>query len=250
MKTFGNFVSTLAIMGALVLCASGARATSYYLTTNYDVLNITATITTNIEKTSTSNIDTCVAHTFTLNNASILSMLEGPDWNNGTFPAGSKLVVSWDSGHSFTPAAPGDILVVDKSGTNVLYDASLSLWSFSGQAFMTVDFHHAAGADSENENTNAPGHYDTTRYNITSFQILDGVTGLSISTTGPSTEISTQGWDKNGDYTSWTDSVHASTYGAGANQVINGYANATVSVTISAGGHGPGVGGWFYLNDL
>jgi len=244
METLRNLTYAIAAAGAIAFCAPGARAGNF--TTNYDVLNITGIVQTNIEVNSASETDSSIIHAFTLNNAAILGLFEGPDWYNGTFPAGSKLVVSWDAGENVAMANTGDILVVDKTGTNVLYDASGEIWSASGAAFMTIDFYQETGACEKNYNPNDPGHYDFIWFNNAKVQILDTVSSdrVSITTTGPSTEISTQAWNASGDFTSWSDSEHASTSGAG--QQIDGYNDATVSLQISTSGHGPGEGGWFF----
>jgi hypothetical protein len=248
MKTF--LACVMAVAGALALAVPHARATLNF-TTQYDVLNITATIVTNIVKEPATNIEIQTAHAFTLDNAAILNLLEGPDWNNGPFPPGSKLVMSWDAWPHVYDGNLGDILVIDKTGTNVLYDASEASWSHSTSASMTVNFYSGQGAFNEsrkNVYSVTPGYYEVTLFNTTSFQITDGETGLSLSVTGPSADVSRQEWKnlENGDFTSWSDSEHASTYGAGRNEVINGFPSATVSVKISASGHGPGGGGWFY----
>lgn len=249
MKTLTTLTCAIAVAGAIAFCAPNANAVANF-TTNYDVMNITATIGTNIEKSPSSDVYVYSVHTFTLDNAAILHFLEGPDWNNGSFPAGSKLVVSWDAGDNVLFGSTGDILVVGPDGRTVLYDASEAIWSNSGEASMTVDFYYEGGAYNENDNYNDPGHYDFTWFNNTSFEIYDGLdsTNLSISTTGPSTEVSKQGWKDYSlhQYTTWSDSERATTYGAGTNQVVNGYDYATVTVKISAHGHGPGVGGYYY----
>jgi len=242
-------------MAAVVtFCAPSARATSNF-TTNYDVLNITATIQTNEVTNPKPGVTLYTIHTVALDNATILSMLEGPDWNDGTFPTGSKLVVSWDAGENVSNGEAGDILVVDKTGTFVLYDASETLWSESGLASMTVNFFGEYGAYKANLNTNSVGSFDFTIFNNTSFEINDGenTTNLFIDTTGPSTEIYTQGWKTfnlgdilASDFTSWSDSVRADTYGAGTNVVVNNSNSSTVTVKISASGHGKGLGGYFY----
>jgi hypothetical protein len=250
MKTFKYLTCTFVMVAIIAFWATDAKAASNF-TTNYDTLNITVIIATNTETFPKANVDMYTIHKFTLNNAAILSMLEGPDWNDATFPAGSKLVVSWDAGANVKNGSTGDILVVDKTGTNVLYDASDEASSKSGKAYLTIDFYYQYGAYTENDNYNNPGHYDFTWLNDASFEIYDrGESLIVIDTSGPSTEIYSQGWksfDANdhldSDFASWSDSEHATTYCA--NGEIGGFEGANVTVQISATGHGPGLGGYF-----
>jgi hypothetical protein len=251
MKTLRNLTFITAVTTLMVFCASGNRAFAVVpsFTTNYDALNITATVGTNIATHPTVDIYVYAVHKFTLNNAAILSMLEGHDWHNAAFPAGAKLVVSWDAGHNVYHGNAGDILVVDKTGTNVLYDASVVSWSVSGNASMTVNFFEEKGDYNEKINDGNPGYHDFTMFNNTEFEIYDdGTSYVEIYTTGPSTETSTQDWNKHGDFTSWTDSEQTTT--SGADQSVDGYSGATITVKISASGHGPGVGGWYYAYNL
>jgi hypothetical protein len=246
MKLWRNLACAIILLGAIAFCAPAAKAVPFSFTTNYDVLNITAIIHTNVETIPKPNIDVYTLRAFTLNNTVFLELFES--WRGSLFPAGAKMVVSWDAGENVANGKDGDILVVDKTGINVLYDASEKIWSQSGKSFMTINFFNGdSDAFSANENGNSPGHDDFTSFSNASLEIDDGE-GLFISTTGPSTDISTQGWNKNGppDFTTWSDSDRAVTYGAGTNVDFGGIIHTTATIKISASGHGPGVGGFFY----
>ncbi len=245
MKTLRNLTCAVAAAAAVAFCAPSARATVNF-TTNYDELNITVTVQTNIEKSPSSDVYTYSLHTFTLDNAAILHLLEGPDWNDGSFPAGSKLVVGWDAGANVEDGKKGDILVVGPDGKTVLYDASEYIWSASDDAIITVNFYDEEGTYSGNINDNEPGHYDLVWFNNTDFELYDdggSIPYLYIETYGPSTENFKQGW-KNDEYTSWSDSEQAKTYGADA-YIDGSDDDATVTVKISAHGHGPGEGAYY-----
>jgi hypothetical protein len=245
MKIFKNLSCAIIVAAVVIFCAPGARAFNF--TTNCDELSITAVIQTNVETIPTPNVDVYAIRGFTLNNAKLLGLLESEDWHNGLFPAGAKLVVGWDAGANVTGGKDGDILVVDKTGVNVLYDASEKSLSHSGGAYMAVDFYDGnTGAYSANENQNNPGHFDFTMYSNTTFGIFDSA-GLYLSTTGPSTAVSVQTWDKSHNYLTWSDSQRATAYCAGTNVDFAGILNATATVKITASGHGKGAGGFYYL---
>lgn len=251
MKTLRNLTYVIAVAAIVAFCAPSAKAINFGFTTNYDVLNITATITTNAETTPKSDDYVWTDHTVALDNKAILSLLEGPDWYNGTFPTGSKLVVSWDAAHNVSSGATGDILVVDKTGTNVLYDASEKSWSSFGNASLTIKFYNQIGAYKANYNQNSPGSLEVAFIDSTTFEINDGENphNLFINTIGPCTDIFAQGWKNftSVDFTSWSDSQRADTFGTGTNVFLNGSDNGVnVTVKISASGHGKGVGGYYY----
>jgi hypothetical protein len=252
MKMLKNLIYALAAAVLVTCCVPGAWAIPFSFTTNYDILTITATVQTNAETVPKPFDEVYTVRTFTLNNASFLDLFESPDWHDAPFPPGSKLVVSWDAGENVFEGKAGDILVVDKTGTNVLYDASETTWSESLKAYMTVNFYDGTGgAFNANEDNNFPGHYDFTLFSNTSFVLSDG-TGFFLSTTGPSKEISTQAWNKNDpiDFTTWSDSERADTYGIGTNVVFGNLLNVTATIKITASGHGRGVGGYYYFYHL
>ncbi len=82
--------------------------------TNFSKLNISLVITTNIY-TSNGNKEITTAKSVKLTNKQFLDLFAA--WAGTTWPSGAQLVQGWDEEWD------GDVLVVDKTGTNVLYDA-------------------------------------------------------------------------------------------------------------------------------
>jgi hypothetical protein len=235
---------TMAVVAAaLAFCAPGARA-GIGITTNYDALNIALIVKTNFQ-TSTSTLMTEKIVAISYNNAAILNLLAGPDFANvGSFPAGSKMVASWDADRNIPNGNYGDVLVVDKTGTNVLYDASTN-YNGSGNYFY-INFFYRFGLQSANNTikSTGPGHADWMEYATTFFALHDKDSRINIFTYGRNTEHSSQNWIWSSnvmDYTTWSDTEHADTsWDQSESEFVNGYDSADVTATITASGHGKG----------
>ncbi len=205
------------------------------ITTNYDVLTISGTVTTNAPYTVKNNVTTYSVVTVKFATKDLLSLFAS--WAGTSWPAGAKLVQAWDEPWN------GDVLVVDKTGTNVLFDASNDLYPTQ---YFTVDFFSGEGAYTETDNENNPGFYNYTWFNNGSFTLVDG-TSTSLSGNGPNTEVFSQKWDKNHNLTTWSDSEKCDASGAGGNEKLNNDpTSTTVNVEISAKGKGAG-GNYIYL---
>ncbi len=240
MKTLRTLTCAIVTAAALAFCASSAKA-GIGIVTNYSALTFSMTVSTNIYKS------TSTGYTYTIGKKKlvtkdVLAILQGVDFYNGTFPAGSMLVVGWDSDWD------GDVLVVDKTGTNVLYNCDSG--GNSGLAYLYMDFFDEYGTYSETEDNNDPGHYNYTYYNGADFNFYDETTtqtedNLYLWTEyNPATISNDQNWDKNGHNTTWSSSS-SMTLGGGE-QYINGVTEATISGTITTSGHGKGSAS--YLN--
>src|ERR1700744_3959596 len=90
------------------------------VTTNFNKLNISIVVTTNATPVTVDNVTTWKASRAKLANKDLLTIFAGTNFANTIFPTGAQLVVGWDDPWQ------GDVLVVDKSGTNVLYDVNNS----------------------------------------------------------------------------------------------------------------------------
>ncbi len=234
MKTLRTLTCALATIVALAFGASSAKA-GIGIVTNYSTVNFNITVSTNIYKS------TSTGYTYTISKKKlvtkdVLAILQGVDFYNGTFPAGSMLVVGWDSEWD------GDVLVVDKTGTNVLYNCDNG--GNSGSAYLYADFFYEDGTYSETEDNVDPGHYNYTYYNSGEFGLYDDTTTQTADNLylwtdyNPATISYTGNWDKNGHDTTWSSSS-SMTLGGG-DQDINGVTEATLSGTITTSGHGKG----------
>ncbi len=234
MKTLKTLTCAVAAVVALAFGASSAKA-GIGIVTNYSALTFNITVSTNIYKSTSTGYTYTIGKT-KLVNKDVLTILQGVDFANTTFPAGSKLVIGWDS------AWDGDVLVVDKTGTNVLYNCDSG--GNSGSAYLYMDFFYEYGTYSENVNDNDPGHSDYTDLNSGEFYIYDTTTpqtddNLDLGTQyNPATITYDQNWDKNDDDTTWSSSS-SQTLGGGE-QYFNGDTESTFSGTITTSGHGKG----------
>ena len=81
-----------------------------------------------------------------------------------TWPSGAHLVQGWDEEWD------GDVLVVDKSGKNVLFDVNVD-----PDHFFIIDIFDADGASGYTESDSAPGSYTQTSFNSGHFELFDDI---------------------------------------------------------------------------
>ena len=196
-----------AIAVTLVLGVSSARAAIGF-TTNYSKLNFTGTITTNspgVEGTSWKN----PVKTAKFGNKQLLDLFAG--WTNAAAEANvadrtvdpwktAQLVIGWDW--------DSDVLVVDKTGTNVLFDASVGVGN--NDAYFFVDFfnEYGVGNESGKDVDGSAGYYNVVDTGTAFYELHDNYIVLDytdISGFGGNQQSFKQNWDKNGDFTTWTD---------------------------------------------
>ena len=103
------------IAATLACCAPGAKA-SIGITTNWTPVNISITVTTNgVEKEPSTDVYTEATGQAKISNTTLKNIFA--HWAGvSSWPAGAMLVIGWDEPWS------GHVLVVDESGTNVLFD--------------------------------------------------------------------------------------------------------------------------------
>jgi hypothetical protein len=229
MKTFKSPVCSIVAAAALAFCAFSAKAqTPIGIVTNFSTLSVALTIQTNVESTNKLTI-TFKIKSAGLANKNILTLLQNPEFANETFPKGAQLVVGWDEEWN------GAVLVVDKTGTNVLYKATTG----NQNATFVVNFFDYVGTWSETFNGANPGSEQYDVYNNGYFELYDTNQDIEVWAYGASTEKFDLNWNKEGINTTWSDTesydpqMAAVTF-EGAN------ADATVSGTIKASGHGTG----------
>ena len=112
MKTTA-YAMTMAV--ALALYSSSARAD---VVTAYSTMTISLTVKTNFQTSSSSNQKLQITSA-KLVTKDVLNILGSAAFANTNWPVGAKIVVGWDVQWA------GDVLVVDSTGTNVLYDATV-----------------------------------------------------------------------------------------------------------------------------
>lgn len=247
MKTFTTLTCAIVAAGAVAFCATSAKAVATYgVTTNYDELNISMTVTTpkvvtHIDNTKFVSTSTNAVY----DNQKILELLSTSDFYGGDL-TGYKLVVSWDAGDSVTNGHYGDILVIDKDGT-VYYDATHGTYNGVDTNSMSVDFYDYYGANDEDysDPANAAGHDTYHSLNVASFNLYDYGDYLNISAKGLAKVDFTQNWDKNHKYTTGSESERATVVSAGYNLTgVDSY--QTVKVKITASGHSKGFDDFYY----
>ena len=169
-------LASLALAAAGIFGVYNAGAAIIGTTTNSTALNITLTITTNtpekVSSNSTSITYTSSIKTVKINNKILLTLFQ--NWasagtNSSTFNvAGAKIVIGWDNQWD------GDVLVVDKTGTNVLYDVTTGSEDADGDtAYFCVDFQNQYGASSGKETDSASGTDKYIAYNTGKYTIYD-----------------------------------------------------------------------------
>jgi hypothetical protein len=194
-----KLLTLAAVAASLAFCALGAQA-SIGITTNYTPLNVSFIITTN---GPTITNGTVITHSFgklTWNNATLLNIFA--HWANTNWPAGSKLVIGWDEPWVGAP------LVVDKSGTNVLYD---TYDTGKDDCSFYIEFGYDFGPYTQKAETKNPGSKTETYHVIATFDFSDPGVYLpdtSLSGIGEETITYTQNWDKNHNFTTWSQKIN------------------------------------------
>lgn len=214
-----------------VFCTSSARAyTNDVIGTvaNYSTMTVALTVKTNFQTFSSGTIKTEIVQV-KLVNKDLLNILASPDFANTTWPAGAKLVVGWDIQWS------DKVLVVDSTGTNVLYNASYN----ANNNALNMYIYYETGVQS-GQTTPATESY--TWYNSGNLQLIDYNNNTKLTGPGPCTQSFTQKYDKSGTPTTWSD---AESYSQSAASQFLLNRMAITSGTVKLSGHGNGAP--FYL---
>lgn len=235
MRIIKTLICAAAAAVALTISASSAKAISFLgVVTNYDVLNVSLTVKTNIVKENSTGFVISTA-SVKLVNKDVLNILQGADFYGAAFPPGAKLVVGWDAGWD------GDILVVDETGTNVLYDADSG--GNNGKSYFYVNFYNDEGSFTGSLGETDPGHFNINWANSGDFGLYDNANKNLYLWGGASAAKSSyvQNWDKNHDYTTWSSSESYSP--SAGDQLLNNNNESfgSISGTINSSGHGKGM---------
>ncbi len=177
---------------ALAFCASSAKARPD-VTTDSTPLNVSIVIITNgVEKTD-NDVETGAVGKAKISNSTLLKIFA--HWAEvDSWPAGAKLVIGWDW--------DGEVLVVDKTGTNVLFDADAT-----PDNYFTVDFRDEEGAESYKSVDKDPGSLSYTDYDYGDFEFYDDEVYLPYTDLygeGNTTVSFTQNWNAEDEDTTWS----------------------------------------------
>lgn len=249
MKAIKTLTCATAAAAVLAISASDVQAVgpTTSLTTNDVILNFALTISTNTAasvSTTATNYTIKVASE-KLVNKNLLTMLEGSDFANVPFAAGAQIAIAYDGPWN------GDVVVVDKTGTNVLYDVTEN--GHSTNATFAINLTQENGAFSEKYNYKPSGSVSSTAYDGGSFTLLDIPNKVSMTGNGPSTVTFTQILNSSKPFTtnpfaSWTDSANFSFFGASNEAALNQTNYVTISGTITGKGKGKGENTYFSTN--
>ena len=191
-------LALLATAATLAFCASSAKA-AIGVVTNYSKANFSFVITTNGPSTSKTVTGGYLykypTGTVKIGNKQLLSATAL--WSGTTWPAGAQLVIGWDQPWD------GDILVVDKTGTNVLFDAYASAYP---TAYFYVDFEYDYGAYTETYLDADPGYENWTETGDAYFYFYDDtyLPYMDLWAYGGETTTYKQSWDATGKDNGWS----------------------------------------------
>lgn len=238
-------LASLAVIGAVAALGAynvvGAEFVG--ITTNYSQLKISGTITTNTPYISHGSSWKHPTRRAKFGNKQLLELFA--DWagaDRTTDPwKHASLVIGWDHG--------SDVLVVDKTRTNILFDASQGVTVGGTNAYFYVDFWNEYGAGYSKGKDANPGYYAATDTGTAYYELYDG--GVSLAHTdlngyGGNMQKFKQSWDKNGNPTKWSDSESAKFLYSGHQYFQAGSSDTTSTANIKASGKGKGYNyiGW------
>ena len=233
-------LASLALVAILTLGTCAAQA-AIGTTTNYSKLNVAITIATNTAQTGNSGAWTIPTKTAKIGNKQLLDLFA--NWvgidnrSANTAWSTAQLVIAWDWGNY-------DVLVVDKSGTNVLFDATAGAGSYPNDAYFSVNFWYNYGVGNQGyKNASSGGYFKVVDTGTAYFELLDNYAidfYTDIWGYGGNQQTFQQNWDKNSNFSTWTDKEAAKYPNNGEQYYINGGPNVTSTATISASGKGKG----------
>lgn len=210
-------IALAGIAAALGCFAPGAKAMEMPrtgITTNFTPVQISITVITNGVEKDVNDVETGAVGKAKIDNSILLKIFA--HWaGSNAWPAGTKLVIGWDAPWE------GSVLVVDKSGTNVLFNSAYEYpISFFDEAsnYFYVDFdgkfeQSGDGPDSYKYIDKSSGSDSVTMHDYGYFELYDDEVYLPYTDIvgNGNTKISyTQNWKPNGTnttYTTWSQTT-------------------------------------------
>jgi hypothetical protein len=148
----------------------------------------------------------------------------------------ARLVIGWDSPWF------GDVLVVDQTGTNVLFDATAGVTN----GRFIVDFFDEFGVGNWTWKNADPGYYNVTDTDFADWSLYDDEGSIPFTSLwgyGSNSQNYHEAWDKNGIDTNWSDSEDA-VFGWTGDQVFldvnSGTTDNSTKAEFTANGGGKG----------
>lgn len=174
----------LAIAAAIASFGYKAEA-SIGTTSSYSDINISMVVATNTPSQTINGTTKNSIGFAKIGNKQLLNVFAG--WADTTWPAGAKLVVGWDWS--------GDVLVVDSTGTNVLFDAD-----YQESAYFYIDYRDEWGAGQNAYHSGTPGFYQRYALDSADVEFYDDYYYLPytyIYCYGVNTHLFQQSWNSN-----------------------------------------------------
>jgi hypothetical protein len=238
MKLIKLATMALATAGMFGVYNAGAAVFTIGVTTISTPLSVAITLVTNGPSTTKGDTTTSTTKSVKINNKWLISVFS--HWSTNAFSVtGAKLVMGWD--------APwyGDVLVVDKTGTNVLFDASNT---GNESVEFVADFDDESGASTEKYVDDQPGSDTYTEYNAGDMYFDDADYYLDdtfIRLYGSSKVTFNQKWNKDGVNSSWNLSAMGMMPLEG-DSFLDGSDEASAKATLKTNGSGKGGNGYWY----
>jgi hypothetical protein len=210
--------------------------------TNTSKINVSITMKTNLFS-SNGDLEKQTLKSAKINNKYLLDLFA--QWasieqsTTVTWPDGARLVTGWDAEWN------GDVLVVDKTGTNVLYDATATDGN-STHYFEYYNDYFDDGAFTYNYLDASPGFYNYVDYDSGEFYLYDDDYYLDYTYLWgyytPYTIHFNENWDVDGNYLKWSESGKFAVFGTDADFLDN---QTTWNGSIQENGHGVGVNNYW-----
>lgn len=235
MKALKILTYAIVVAAGIAFGAGSVRGVTLpTLTTNDVILTISLTISTNSFKEINASNTEYTVRSKKMVNKDLLILLGSDEFANTTFSNGDQIAIAYDEPWN------GHVVVVDKSGTNVLFDATSNNGSTNTLA---IELRQEIGTFSLVPNYKPSGSDVFTYYDSGSFILVDTTNTTSFTTSGPSTIKFTQNYSpakefSTNQYSSWSVTTTFNPFGAGG-QVLNAN-GAVVTGTIKGKGSGKG----------
>jgi hypothetical protein len=231
MKTLKTLTSTLTIAALLSLGVSSTKAalggaTVVGTTTAFSTINITLTVTTNGATSEKNGVTTWHIGKAKATNKTLLHIFS--DWStndtSGWSAAGARLEYDWDA---------NQLIVADKTGTNVLFYAGDGVNNGTVTAFFNIEWFYEDGPYTETDGPNLETYKEaTTAYFELSY---DDTSDASTQNDLFSYSANTVNYHET---TKWTESESFKINYSGV--TFQNEDESQVSGTITTSGHGAG----------
>lgn len=228
-------LTLMAIAATLALNHSAKASASIGTTTAHSAFNAAIVVVTNAPSFVQNGNTIYKVANAKIGNKELLNLFAA--WDETTWPTGAKLVVGWDW--------DGDILVVDSTGTNVLFDAD-----WEDYAYFYIDWDDEDGAKQAVYNGANPGYDYWTELEASDWILYSDVGSapyIYLWGDGGNVQSFQQSWDANGNWKSWTESETLTFPFQGDQYFIDSsWSRTSTKATFTTVGGGTGVNPFWY----